>query len=823
VSRPAPLALWSWYVASVRRGPIGFQNSHRAVSAVCWLGLVAAPVLAVLGVVLAVVLAWWWLLVGGVLAVLAVLPALALSVLKSRIAHGKPIPAWVAGRRTGKRGTSPELKLAAAVGGRKSGVEIAPHAAVVDARVTIVVACFNDAHFLGAALHSVASQTIADWQCVVVDDDSTDESYDVALMFAEVDRRFTVVRHDRNRGLSAARNTGLALATGTYSTFLDSDDFLYAGSLERRLAAVTTDPSCVGAYCDWRSVPETAAYRAEHASTPATRAPVHLMTAGFDVPFIASAPIVRTDVMRVAGGFDETLPTAEDADMWSRLLRGGVWLAYAGYVGVAYRQRRMSMVRRSPLGHLDVVTGVTRRLAEAAPDVWAGAPTPLAAPLGELMREGTLASRQLNFVALHVALHGPDGVQQQHLPSAAARSLPGYRDLALDQARRALQRAGTLEPGAAEALAAQLLELAPPPTAPLELPVTAPAGEIRGRVLRAAPRVHDVASLRDGEPVLLLVPQARYHVAEIGPLYESLRDRGVECRLYLPPEAAVAVRRELSAYTDDLVVGDPDALVGAPLTGAVVLNDWGPSTSAVLAAVRAAGGVSFAKVEGVQDFQDVDTGRVREPYRHSDVVLAQGGNDVAALPGRECVVVGSSRLETIHAAPAVPADSGRVLINLNFTYGVLADAQDAWLWAAVNGARELGLDYEISAHPSQKQIPRDAAIQTHLSSDPFSHALRRSSILVSRFSTVLFEAMALGVPVIYLNSHGERVPTFANPDGAFLHVTEPSLTEPLREALTWCGDYRTRSDAFFRAQVDIDPERSSAERAADLIAERVAR
>jgi len=761
--------------------------------------------------------------VGVMLAALALVPALVLSVLKSRVARGKRIPAWIAGRRAGKRGTSPELKLASAIGGRKNRVDIVPHTAVENPRVTIVVACFNDAHFLGAALHSVARQTISDWQCVVVDDDSTDESFDVALLFAETDHRFEVVRHDRNRGLSAARNTGLTMATGTYVTFLDSDDFLYAHSLERRLDAIPDEPSCVGAYCDWRSVSEDAAYGGENSSTPASREPVHLLSAGFDVPFIASAPIVRTDVMRVAGGFDETLPTAEDADMWSRLLRGGVWLAYAGYVGVAYRQRRMSMVRRSPLGHLDVVTGVTHRLAQSAPEIWAGAPTPLEEPLGELLRQATLASRQLNFVALHIALHGPQGVEEKHLPSRAARSMPGYPPLVLDQARRALQRAGTMEPGAAEALAAQILELAPPPLAALTVPAAPPSRSIRGRVLQAAPRVRGADELHGGEPVFLLVPQARYHVAEIGPLYESLRARGIACRIYTPPEAAAGVRRELSAFTDDIVVGDPNAFIGAPLIGAVVLNDWGPSTSGVIAAVRAAGGVAFAKVEGVQDFDDVDTGRVREPYRHSDVVLAQGVNDVEALKGRECVIVGSSRIESIHGAPAMPADTGRVLINLNFTYGVLAEAQNRWLWTAVNGARSLGLDYEISAHPSQKQIPRDPAISTHLSVDPFSHALRRSSILVSRFSTVLFESMALGVPVIYLNSHGELVPTFRNPEGAFLAVTESNLSEPLREALSWHSDYRARSDSFFRRQVDIDPARSSADRAADAIVSRITR
>jgi hypothetical protein len=252
-----------------------------------------------------------------------------------------------------------------------------------------------------------------------------------------------------------------------------------------------------------------------------------------------------------------------------------------------------------------------------------------------------------------------------------------------------------------------------------------------------------------------------------------------------------------------------------------VLNDWGPSTQAVITAVRAAGGVSFAKVEGVQDFTDADTGRVRNPYRHSDVVLGQGHNDVVALPGREVVVVGSTRLERIRAAAPAPTQSSSVLINMNFTYGVLQDAQESWLWEAVDAARRAGTPYEISVHPAQKNLPTDPAVQEHICVDPFSHALMRSGVLVSRFSTVLYESMAMGVPVIYLNPHGEKVPTFQDPDGAFLKVTEPDADEALGIALGWRGSYRERSDAFFRRQVDIDPERSSEQRSADAILARI--
>jgi GT2 family glycosyltransferase len=688
-------------------------------------------------------------------------------------------------------------------------------------RVTVVVACYNDAHFLGAALHSVQSQSIVDWECVVVDDASTDESKDVALLFAERDDRFSVVVHDQNRGLSAARNTGLAVARGSYTMFLDSDDFLYSEALEARLQEVVEGTACVGAFCDWHSVSEDTAYSGQADRAPARRESVHLMTVGFEVPFIASAPLIRTDVLRAVGGFDETLSTAEDADMWARLLRGGVWLSYAPYVGIAYRQRAGSMVRRSPLGHLDVVTRVTDRLSEPWSEPWPGAPSPLEAPLGLYLEDMALLPRRLNFLALHLALMGSQGIQERHLPTLESRSLPGYPALVTEQADRASRRLGQRSHRGFTALRDLLLEIAPPhqpALPPLQAPQPPP---VRGRVLHRGVRPIDVTALRNGEPVFLLAPQSRYHVAEVGPLLEALRGRGVRTEVYLPPEAPATVGRELTAYVDSVFTGDPEALRGAPLTGAFMLNDWGANMQAIIAAVRAAGGTSFAKVEGVQDFADVDLNRVRRPYQHADVILAQGQNDVDALPGQDVRVVGSTRLERIWAGPGPAPDAEQVLINFNFTYGVLTDKQDEWIWAAVNGARSAGLDYEISLHPAQKNVPQQAAVLAHVSADPFSHALRRSGVLISRFSTVLYEAMALGVPAIYLNSHGEKVPTFQNPDGAFLKVTGTDLREALTEALSWRTTYRERAERFFAKQVDIDPGMPSEERTAAVIVERL--
>ena len=98
---------------------------------------------------------------------------------------------------------------------------------------------FNAAKFIGEAVDSVIAQTWQRWELIIVDDGSTDETG--AILKGLCDPRITVVTQS-NRGVSAARNAGLALATGQYLTFLDADDTLPPASLEVRAEFLERHP-----------------------------------------------------------------------------------------------------------------------------------------------------------------------------------------------------------------------------------------------------------------------------------------------------------------------------------------------------------------------------------------------------------------------------------------------------------------------------------------------------------------------------------------------------------------------------------------------------
>ena len=104
-------------------------------------------------------------------------------------------------------------------------------------RVSIIMPAYNAEHSIGTAIQSALAQTEASLEVVVVDDGSRDGTSTAALAAAQGDRRLVLVRHERNRGVSAARNTAIELARGEWIAVLDADDTFLPMRLEMLLAA----------------------------------------------------------------------------------------------------------------------------------------------------------------------------------------------------------------------------------------------------------------------------------------------------------------------------------------------------------------------------------------------------------------------------------------------------------------------------------------------------------------------------------------------------------------------------------------------------------
>ncbi|MDT8303007.1 MAG: glycosyltransferase family 2 protein, partial [Sedimentisphaerales bacterium] len=117
--------------------------------------------------------------------------------------------------------------------------------------VSIIIPCYQQAHFLPDALASVQSQTCADWECLIVDDGSPDATAAVAKESTGKDSRFRYL-YKHNGGLSSARNSGLDHAKGRYIQFLDADDVILPQKLEQQLQCLCGATPYALSYCNYR-------------------------------------------------------------------------------------------------------------------------------------------------------------------------------------------------------------------------------------------------------------------------------------------------------------------------------------------------------------------------------------------------------------------------------------------------------------------------------------------------------------------------------------------------------------------------------------------
>src|SRR5919112_3279382 len=115
--------------------------------------------------------------------------------------------------------------------------------------VSVVIPCYNQAHFVGEAIESVLAQSYPHFEIVVIDDGSTDTTSEVAGRYPGV----RCVRQD-NQGLSAARNSGLRHSEGEYVVFLDADDRLLPEALEAGLECLKSHPECAIAFGPYRLI-----------------------------------------------------------------------------------------------------------------------------------------------------------------------------------------------------------------------------------------------------------------------------------------------------------------------------------------------------------------------------------------------------------------------------------------------------------------------------------------------------------------------------------------------------------------------------------------
>jgi glycosyltransferase involved in cell wall biosynthesis len=184
--------------------------------------------------------------------------------------------------------------------------------------ITVVIPTRDRAHLLIThALPSALRQVGVRLEVVVVDDGSSDGT--AAGLRQIEDRRLRVLRHETSRGVSAARNAGIAAARGEWVAFLDDDDLWSPRKLEVQLAAVRA-AGAPWVYAAAIVVGENARPLYAH-PLPDAASIAAALDVGNNVPAGPSNVVARTELVRRLGGFDESLSQGEDWDVWLGLAR----------------------------------------------------------------------------------------------------------------------------------------------------------------------------------------------------------------------------------------------------------------------------------------------------------------------------------------------------------------------------------------------------------------------------------------------------------------------------------------------------------------------
>ncbi len=185
------------------------------------------------------------------------------------------------------------------------------------AAVTAIITTFNRERFLDAAIRSVVSQTYGDFELLVLDNSSSDGT--AALVGRWTDPRVRYVRH-APLTIAAARNLGVRTASGEFVAFLDDDDEWLPEKLERQVGAFRRAPSGVGlVYGGFTRIDERGAAAGTHRPTLRGRILPALLAQGDAFTGSASNPMMRAEVLRALGGFNEALATSEDWELYLRL------------------------------------------------------------------------------------------------------------------------------------------------------------------------------------------------------------------------------------------------------------------------------------------------------------------------------------------------------------------------------------------------------------------------------------------------------------------------------------------------------------------------
>lgn len=283
-------------------------------------------------------------------------------------------------------------------------------------KVSIVIPNYNKGLFLLETIQSVQANTYADWEIILIDDGSTDKSVELAQSLAQKDTRINI-HLQKNQGGGAARNKGIALATGEYLLFLDSDDLLSEKCLENRVSLAKKNSDGIG----WvfPLLPFEGDFKDENFIAPwvPPRDQFLEKLIAHDITWTSMSPIWKTSFIQQFGHWNSSYPRLQDIQFHTQLLlqNSKIYTFPEVEADCYYRLDERKLVLGNRYNYLEKwVKGCNLYLVEFIPQ--------LASPLNKKITKTSMAC--LEVMGHYLRKKQIDKKQFDHLAAELTQAIP---------------------------------------------------------------------------------------------------------------------------------------------------------------------------------------------------------------------------------------------------------------------------------------------------------------------------------------------------------------------------------------------------------------
>lgn len=185
--------------------------------------------------------------------------------------------------------------------------------------VSVIMSAYNAEKTIKNSVQSILEQTFSDFEIIIVNDGSTDNTHSILTELSEVDRRLLLIQNNKNIGLTPSLNKALLMAQGNFVARLDADDYMYPSRLEQQVKFMTHNPTCDVLGTSIRLFDDKAETSNKIQKVPCNTEQIiwHLLTSRASL--FHPSVMIKTTLLK-AHRYDEAYKVSQDFDLWHRLI-----------------------------------------------------------------------------------------------------------------------------------------------------------------------------------------------------------------------------------------------------------------------------------------------------------------------------------------------------------------------------------------------------------------------------------------------------------------------------------------------------------------------